>query len=176
MMTGPRAHQPRVRTRAFSLVEALAVIVIMGILAAATLPAFDSLSAARHAAAADEVGRLLAAARSHAMTTGQTTGLGVSTSDSTVQLWTIETSGASPTPPDELSPASRHGSFGDSEILSASIESTDDTIWFRHDGSPRLRDSSGDAGAMTTDADIALTGGWTVTVRAGSGMIERAGP
>lgn len=162
------------------MIELVTVIVVVGILAAASAPAFSTLSASRRAAAAGEIRRHLLVVRSTAMASGRPTGLALA-SGSALTPMQIETPGASPVAlmsplGSRATPVSIAGLYPGTSIQSASLGSGDTgsvTFWFAYDGTPHTRSSSGTSSpAWTTDGQIAMTGGTVVTVRRISGVIE----
>ncbi len=168
------------KPRAFTLVELVTVVVIVGILAASAIPAFGTLSSSRQAAAGKEVARLLLVARSCAVASGRPTGVKFDTG-SAITIVNIPTTGAAPAamtdPLGQPEPTvSLPGLFNGVKIVSVVLgDSTagNVTLWFAYDGTPQTRTSGGTLGsAWTKDATIALTGGGTLTVRKGSGLIE----
>lgn len=165
---------------AFTLVELMTVVVIVGILAATAIPAFGTLSSSRRAAAGKEVARLLLVARSCALASGRPTGLKFD-AGSALTLVNIPTTGAAPTA--MVDPMGQPeatvalpGLFDGVNVLSVVLgDSTSGnvTLWFAYDGTPQTRTSGGVLGSTwASDATITLTGGGTLTVRRGSGLIE----
>jgi len=174
-----RPGNPR---RAFSLLEVTVVIVIVGILAIVVIPALGSTGGARQAAAAREAHRLLTRARTFAMTTGQPSGVIADVSTSTLTPVYIPAGGASiaamrtSTGADAV-PIVTGDAFPGVEMLSC-VGGDGSTglirLWFSHAGTPQVRDADGAlTGPFTQDASISLTGGFTVTVRRVSGLVER---
>lgn len=160
------------------------VILLMGILAVTAIPAVSSASESRGIAATREVERRLVHARARAVSTGEPTGLAVTTTGQ-FTLTRVASLGASPTiaptPTGEAGAAwiisSAYSGVGVSKIIGGDGSSaSSQTIWFGFDGSPQLRSASGTlVGPFTQDASITLsgTGGGTVKILRGSGVVER---
>ena len=168
--------------RAFSLLEVTVVVVIVGILAIGVIPALGSTGGARQAAAARQTHRLLTHARTFAMMTGQPAGVIVDASDDTLTPVFISSGSASvavmrTSTGDDAAPLAISESFPGAEILSCvGGDGSTGTVrlWFSHDGTPHVRDADGTLiGPFTQDASVSLTGGYTVTVRRVSGLVER---
>ncbi len=167
---------------AFSLLEVTVVIVIIGVLAIGVIPALGSTGGARQAAAAREAHRLLTHARTFAMTTGQPSGVIVDAStDSLTPVYipagtsTVAAMRSSTGMESEALVVSE--SFPGAELLSCTGGDGATglvRIWFSHSGTPQVRDEAGVlVSSFTQDASLTLTGGFTVTVRRVSGLVER---
>ncbi len=169
------------RFRAFTLVEAMVVVILMSIIAVTVLPALGNLDEARRGAAVDEVARVLTHARSLAMASGRPSGVSFELGAETIRVMTIETTGGAPTPaadalgqpepavalPDLYAGVELVGiTHGDGSTASG-------VVWFGFDGVPRLRDAGGAlVGPFTQDAVVELTGSRTVSIRMGTGLVE----
>ncbi|XVJ58128.1 MAG: prepilin-type N-terminal cleavage/methylation domain-containing protein [Tepidisphaera sp.] len=167
-------------SRAFTLIEMVLAIVLVGILAVSTAPAFRTLSASREAAAAQEIRSLLQTVRLTAMASGRPTGLACS-QNSLITLVQIDEVGAAPSvlksPLGEARPTLDIASqFGRVTLTQARTGLGDEgavTFWFATDGTPHSRTQAGAAQpAWTSDGTITLSGGTVVTVRRVSGAIE----
>lgn len=169
----------------FTMVEVVAVAVILAILAVSVIPAFSTIESARRSAAADEVARRFVVARAHATATGEPAGLRVAVGVGTIEMRRI--------PHGERLPRPMTGPLGeDRETLTiparfpgVTVEAVirgdgrigTGTIWFGHDGTPRILDAEfADAGAAGEDGLVELTGGERVRVRRLSGAVERESP
>jgi len=169
------------RLRAFTLIEAMVVVIVMSIIAVTVMPALGNLEEARRGAAADEMARLLRHARSLAMASGEPTGVAIDLTAETAQVVRIVSTGAAPTPAtDALGQPERPVVFPDlySQVELISIVHGDGsgasgTVWFRFDGVPQLRTPAGVVvGPFTQDAVVELTGARIVTVHMGTGLVE----
>jgi prepilin-type N-terminal cleavage/methylation domain-containing protein len=172
---------PHPGTRGFSLIEAIAVVAIVGILAAGVAPAIRSQTRLHQAAAAAEAGRLLRLARAHAMATGEPTGVEVFSPEQTIRL--------------VVSPDPGQGVITLSDALGQETELIDIpakfpgaailgvtggdgstqrvTLWFSHAGEPQVRSESGSLiSSFAEDAVIQFQGEHAVAVLAVSGVIE----
>jgi len=168
--------------RAFSLVELIAVMTVIGVLSLAAIPAVGAMADSRRRGAAAEIERRLMLARAWAAGTGQPAGLRVTPSTGRFELLRIATPGAAPT---ALPGAAGEADAGSSVLISqlftgvsvgsVSISpSGDSAVWFAHDGTPQVRTSAGVlVGDLSADATIAVQSGPTVTVRVLTGLVER---
>lgn len=167
--------------RAFSLIEAITVVAIIGILAAGVAPAIQSQTRLHQAAAAAETGRLLRLARAHAMATGEPTGVEVLASAQTLRLVVSPAPGAGVVAlGDALGQAAESidlsTKFPGASILSVTggdgaTERV--TLWFSHAGEPQIRSDSGSLiSSFDEDAVIEFEGDHSVAVLAVSGVIE----
>jgi prepilin-type N-terminal cleavage/methylation domain-containing protein len=173
------------RRPGFTMVEVVAVAVILAILAVSVIPAFSTIESVRRSAAADEVARRFIVARAHATATGEPAGLRVSVGEGAIDIIRIPHGGSLP--------GAVTGPLGEDRgtlVLPArfpgvTVESVTrgdggfgtGTIWFGHDGTPRIRDADfADAGAAGEDSLVELTGGERVRVRRLSGSVERESP
>ena len=168
--------------RGFTLLEMAVVIVVIGIVSVTVVPAWDSLTGTRRAAAAEEVERRLITARSLAVSEGHPVGVRIDPAADTVQFWTIASFGAAPAvmsmfdgQPDPLmSLSGTHPGSDVTTVLDGAGVSGAATLWFGYDGTPELRTATGTlTGGWTADAVITLAGGNVVTVRRGTGMVQR---
>jgi prepilin-type N-terminal cleavage/methylation domain-containing protein len=167
--------------RAFSFLETMVVVVIIGIIAATATPAFSLLRNARRVDSAQEVERTLLLARSLALATGRPTAVEFSANN--MRILTINSLGTSPTPvlaPDGSTRGSTRPDQGrrDPWITSltdgAGNTTTTTTAWFGIDGTPELRDTSGTRiGPWTTDMSIRIDNTFTITVRRITGSVQR---
>jgi prepilin-type N-terminal cleavage/methylation domain-containing protein len=171
------------RPRGFTLVEMSVVVLITGIIAATVIPAWNSLTGTRQAAAAEEIERQIIAARSQALAEGRPVGVRVDPANDTVQRWVITAPGAAPTvatmidgQPDAV--LYIPGAYMGAEITT--LTAGDGTkaaqvLWFGFDGSPQLRDQvTGNLiGPWTQDAVITIPGGQQVLIRKVSGLVQR---
>lgn len=175
-MTTPRAH------RGFTLIEAITVIVIAGILAASAVPAFSVLAESRRHGAAAEIARRLTTARDAAVGTGRPTGLRYTHDTGSFMLIEIASTGAAPTP--ALGPlGTPDGGVAIPEqfagVTVTAVQRGDGTTgdgdtWFSSTGVPHTRSTVGNyISDWTSDGTITLTGGVVVHIRAHSGLIER---
>lgn len=169
----------------FTLVELLVVAIVMALLAVSALPAFDRVAAARRAAAANQVERLLTVARAAAMATGQPIGVRIDPGageGGTLSLIRYDTQSGDVGPFIGYDGSPHAGSDIGIEFPGVRIvgvthgdgSSGAGVIWFGQGGTPHLRDEDGTyTGGFVVDAVIVVTGDEAVTVTRQSGMIER---
>jgi prepilin-type N-terminal cleavage/methylation domain-containing protein len=177
-MRTTRRHSGGTRA-AFTMVELLVVVLVLGIVSASVVPAIDALAGARRAGAAESIRSTLRFARASAMLTGQPTGVDIDVDDSTLTLVWIA--------PDQTMPAAKPDALGGDfgpfnlavEFAGVSIDaltrfdgsSGSGTLWFGADGLPERRDSAGSLlGTATSNAVITLSSGASVTLDDGTGL------
>ena len=169
------------RSRAFTLVEMLTVVIVLGIVAATSIPAFTSVAEARKAAATAEVERLLITARARAMATSCPTGLEIPLAGDSVRTLEILSTGASPTVAKDLfgAPTSStvipavYGGAKVSSLVNGDGTTSSRVIWFTHSATPQTRTTSGVLiSAFTQDAVITMATGARLVVRRLTGAVE----
>jgi len=177
-----RLRESTARARpGFSLTELIAVMVILGALAATAAPAVRSMTSAGQGSMARQLVRQLELARAYATASGQPTGVLYDSDANALLLRRIATDGGAPTPvPGPL------GATYDDLLLNAVHPSTTVTgfttgdgdpshraVWFSFDGTPEVRDADGAlVTGFTQDAVITTSGDHAVTVRMSTGAIE----
>jgi prepilin-type N-terminal cleavage/methylation domain-containing protein len=175
-------HTNRTTRRAFTILELSIVVVITGILAVTVIPALESMTGARQAAAAEEIERRLVDARARAVAEGRPVGIRIDPAADTAQSWVIASPGDAPAPAravnGELEPVLIiPSSYPNTSIVSFTAgdgTTSAQVLWFGFDGSPQLRNSAGTLlGPWTADAEIQLSGGLRVIVRRTSGTVDR---
>lgn len=165
----------------FTLAETIAVLVIAGILAVVSAPAFAGLLRMRHAALAAEVERRLSLARAHSVAAGFPVGVRFSTADQSVTTMALPDTTKAPTemsatvggsPTTLISEIAPGASVTSVAINGGSVYST---IWFDYKSVPHVRDESTGTfvSNFAADATITLSGGHSITVRRLTGLIER---
>lgn len=164
------------RRAGYTLVELIAVMVLVSIAAASVAPVMGVVERSRQAGAKDEIERRLLMVRSHAMTTGRPSGVRFDLAAQTAGAYEILAPGGAPVKMAmQGGDESAESMFAGVEIVDADLDPADayDTIWFAHDGTPHYRTGGGAmVGGLTQDAAISVTGGGSVTVRMVSGAIE----
>jgi len=166
--------------RAFSLIEAMVVVLVVGILAASAIPAANLLADMNRATASHEIVRSLELARARAMATGRPHGVRFSVTDQTMQPVWIASKGASPTAATSQSgqeqdvvPFRSFGNASLAEFVGGDGVSTEGTLWFGGDGSPQSRSGTGALlGAWASDARIRVQGEPELVIRRITGLIE----
>jgi prepilin-type N-terminal cleavage/methylation domain-containing protein len=166
--------------RAFTLLEAMVVVLIVGVLAASAIPAANLLGEMNRATASSEIVRAIELARARAMATGRPHGVWFSVTEQSMQPMWLETTNAAPTPArsqtGDLQPVVRFGSFGNVSLASyvgGDGVSTSGTVWFGSDGTPQSRSSGGNLlGNWSSDASLQIAGERSVTVRRISGLVQ----
>jgi len=176
-----RAYATRV---GFTLVELIAVVVVLSAVSISAAPALVSLSGIRDASLGRELGRRINLARAAAGASGRPTGVRIDAAAQSMMVVRIASAGAAPSPLPGITGSAGGGPgggdsvqslFPGSSIVSVSLDpgGDHDTLWFSYLGVPHLRDALGaHAGDLTQDAVIGLSGGRTLTVRMVTGLVE----
>lgn len=158
------------------------VVIVVGIVAVTVVPAFNSLTGTRQAAAGEDVERRLVSARSRAVSEGRPMGVLIDPVANSVRFYTIAAAGAAPTvlnmldgqPDPGLDLGVAYPGADITAVVGGDGAAGAATLWFGYDGSPELRDAAGVlTGPWTSDATISLAGGNTITVRRTTGMVVR---
>lgn len=165
---------------AFTILELAVVVVIVGILSASAIPAFEQVRVCREAAARSEVLSLLRSARAHAMTLSDPCGLHIDVDGSSCTLWTIPPGGQPGAMLDPLGAAGEVIELGVmypgatvTSVRLADGSSGSGVIWFSNTGTPELHDENGVyAGQATHDAEIVIGESDAIVVQHGTGRIE----
>lgn len=170
--------------RAYTLLELSIVVTIVALLSISAIPALSSVNAARQAAGAQHVERLLLTARAQALASGRPWGVEIDWSGQRVRLVYIPTRGAAPTPAPATGlqandwtvlPTAYPGSALNGVTYCDGTGNQSGVIWFDADAVPGVRDASGArSGTPTTDAELDFAGGLAVHVREVTGAIERS--
>lgn len=163
---------------AFTLVELLAVILAMAVLAALAVPSMNALGPQRRAAGARQVLRDLTFARDRATTTGITHWVSFSASANTYSL--LVENPASPgragaatiTDPATQAPFLQRLNINDLVTCTLSSVSFDSTVEVSFDRLGRPGSSSGSL--LAADGIVNLSGSWRITVSQGSGLATLA--
>lgn len=165
---------------AFTIMELAVVVVIVAILSASAIPAFEQVRVCREAGARSEVLALLRSARAHAMTLGDPCGLEIDVDAARLSLRTIPPGGVPQSLLDPLGAgdvvvelgAAYAGATVTSVVLPDG-SSGSGIIWFSNTGTPELHGSDGAVvGPATHDAEIVIGQGRAVVVQHSTGRIE----
>lgn len=173
-----RTRQPLSAARAFTLVELMFVVMLMGILAVSVIPAMGNVTQMRAGAARDDLSRTLEFARSQAMSIGQPVGVRIDPEESTLELVGIDSVGEIIVLNDPLTTKPRIVSISDSysgaEITGLDgVEDDNAVIWFDFDGTPHTRSGDGSFIAFNDDpVEILINDDLLVVVHAYSGMVQ----
>ena len=173
----------RSRARGFSLIELVAVMSVLGLLAAGTAATLTVLESSQRSAAARAVERDLRYARERAMTTGRTHWVhflpaqdrytlreqpeGTSTFLTSLVLPVSDAAG--------VTGVSFENEFPGADLVSASFNSggvVDSIVGFTWRGLP----ISANGNSLISQGVVTIDGGQSVLVDAGSGLVTHVGP
>lgn len=166
--------------RAFTLVELMVVVVIMGVLSAAVVPAMSNVRAMREGGARDDVVRMIQVAKGRAVASGMPRGLRVNLSDSSLTIVKITDLGDVEIGFDPLTNgdrtiniASLYSGVSIVDMVNGNGAGGSGIIWFDYESSPHTRNASGGFVALnTTNVTITLSSGEQVIVYPFSGTLE----
>jgi prepilin-type N-terminal cleavage/methylation domain-containing protein len=166
-------------TRAFTLIELVAVIVITAILAGVAIPAVWGVADARSTAAARAIAQQLSFARERALNTGNRVWVAFDAGTDSYEILAEPDGGAGyddavalpdPTTGRGMGLTLNHGEFAGVGIASAAFDGSA-VVGFDWLGSPL----DGSGGALSADGAVTLDSGVTIGVAAMTGDI-RIGP
>ncbi|MCG3123147.1 MAG: hypothetical protein GIKADHBN_01556 [Phycisphaerales bacterium] len=166
--------------RGFTIIEVTATVVVLGILAAAAVPALDAIESARIAAAPVEVERVLLAARARAMATARPTGVTISPGEGEISVVEVAAPGQAPAvvrdvfgqPMQPVDLSARYAGATVTGFVNGDGNHGPGTVWFNHEARPHVRTTGGDFSAyFTQDAVVTMSSGRTVVVRRVTGAV-----
>lgn len=166
--------------RGFSLFELVAVMVVLGLIAASAIPAATTLGSFQAEAVRSEVRAALTFARQTAGATGLPTGVRMNTTTQRMDFRQIAAPGLAPGPmpdhnglPRRPVLIDRHGGACFQRITGTGEGGSNRTVWFGLAGTPQQREADG---SLRQNAPgtivVTFTTGGAVTVQAHSGLIE----
>ena len=165
---------------AFTLVELMIVVVLMGIIAVSVIPAIGSVQGMREGAARDEVGRMLEVAKARAIASGVPCGLEIDLNESSLTIVRLSDAGSIEDLSDPLTMRARSVVLPSvfSGVTLSGLTNGDGvggsgTIWFNYEATPHTRTSGGALEATnSSNATIELSSGQQVVVHAYTGVVE----
>jgi len=170
----------RSAAHAFTMIELMVVVILMGIVAVTVMPAMDNVRLMREGAARDDVMRLLELARARAMAVGSPNGLSINLESSSFTLVHITGSGEIETVIDPLTYQSRtlslpvtYPGVTINSMLNGDGEAGSGIVWFDFEANPHTRDLNGGFVVLNDeDVRIELSSDETVVVHAFTGVVE----
>lgn len=168
------------RGRGFTLAEMLAVVAIVGVLAASVTPAIRMLDDARRAALRAEVVRMVTVARAHSAASARPSGVEIDLAGGAARLLQIPAAGEAPVALHDALGAPRlpvpiqRGEAAVTGAVMGDGREGGGVLWFGLRGVPELRDPESwvRTGGWTTDAVIELAGVEPVVVSRGTGAVR----
>lgn len=175
-----RARTSRSRRRVgFTLIELIAVMMMLGLLSATVAPALSAIQRARDNGLAREIARRLETARAFAMATGQPAGVNFDLNAGVIGMRRIAATGQPPSPtpgptgeptPDLVIKAMYPGSR-----ITRTRGLRVPNIWFNADGAPQTRRSDGSFKALPRIvAQVESSGSHIVLVWQTTGLVEKS--
>lgn len=166
--------------KAFTLVELLVVVVIMGIISVSVIPAMNNVSTIREGAARDDLVRYIEIARGKAVASGSPHGLEIDVASSTISLVQINQLGQIEPTFDPLTNTNRTLDLSSlyqgvtiTSFTNGDGQSGSGILWFDFESTPHTRDSSGNFIALNNDpALIQISSDEVVYVYSHSGTLE----
>ena len=170
----------RTPIRAFTFIELMVVVVIMGILSAAVVPAMSNVHAMREGGARDDVVRMIQVAKGRAVASGVPRGLRVNLADSSLTILKMNDLGEIETGFDPLTNGARtiniaslYAGVSIVDMVNGNGDGGSGVIWFDYESNPHTRSSSGDFVALNASTvTITLSSGEQVIVYPYSGALE----
>ncbi|MCR9076520.1 MAG: prepilin-type N-terminal cleavage/methylation domain-containing protein [bacterium] len=165
---------------AFTLVELMIVVILMGIISASVIPAIGSVQGMREGAARDELGRMLEVTKARAIASGVPSGLQIDLNESSLTIVHLSDAGAVEELTDPLTLETRSVVLP-SVYTGVTLDGFTNgdgaggsgTIWFNYEATPHTRTSGGAMEATnSSNATIELSSGQQVIVHAYSGVVE----
>ncbi len=163
------------------MIELMVIVVIMAILAGTVIPVLDQSTQARQGASRDEVVRSFEFARAFAIAGGIPTGVAIDTSDSTLQIVTLNDLGAIIPVVDsidgqikEVDLSQQYAGVSISSFDNGNGTTGDGTVWFdfQAETHTRLQGSGAFDEVFNQNAVLTMSTGISITVHAGSGLVE----
>lgn len=170
----------RPRRHAFTLVELMVVVLLMGIVAVTVVPAMDNVQMMRNGAARDDTMRLLELAKARALATGMPNGIEISLNSSSLTLVQINDDGQVESVVDPLTYQSRtitlpitYSGVTIASMVNGDGVSGSGTIWFDYEANPHTREQNGAFIELNDEsALIELSSDEIIIVHAYSGVVE----
>lgn len=162
------------------MLELVFVVMIMGILAAAVIPAMDNVRTMRAGAARDDLVRMIEVAKGRAVASGKPHGLQIDIGDSTITLMSLDDDGDVIATPDPLTGDTRSINIATTyrDVLLAQFVNGDGVsgsgaIWFDFEANPHTRALNGSFAELNEEeARVTLSSGEVVVVYPYSGAVE----
>lgn len=177
----PRHSRPsQTRSRGFTLLEMMLVVVIMGVMAGMVVGGLGGIKGLQIDTGIEEMRRLIRRTRATAMATGEPSAMVIDPQSNTIELLRLDAETSAVVP--------MFNALGDDErrfvasdrwadlIITSAVggdgKSGRTAIWFAFNGDPHLRDEDGLYLAdFSEDATIQVAG-TTIIVRAQTGLVE----
>lgn len=169
-----------VSRRAFTLVELMVVILLMGIVSVTVLPALGNVEQMREGAARDEVVRFMDVARARALAAGQPIGVNVGMQSSSLSMVHLADTGGVESMTDPLTGnprsvfvTSMYSGVTFEDMLNGDGVRGSGTVWFDYEGVPHTRDQSGSFLSLNEDSvEIEMSSSEIILVHPHSGFVE----
>lgn len=172
---------PAITRAGFTMIELMVIVVIMAILAGTVIPVMDQSTQARQGASRDEVVRSFEFARAFAIAGGVPAGVAIDTSESTLGIVTLNDSGAIIPVVDRIDGQIKEADLSQHyagvtivSFVNGNGTTGDGTVWFDFQAEPHTRVQSSGAfdAVFNQNATLTMSTGTTITVHAGSGLVE----
>jgi len=167
----------------FTLIEMIAVLVLVSILSLTAIPSIARMDSARETALTTECERLLRFTRAAAVSSGLPTGLRIDLDDQIIGIVVVEEGGGVRTLERDVTGSALLldvvNTFGAARLIEAGDSASPSnrgihTIWFDFDGAPHNRQGDGtDPTDLTRSFVVRISGGRELTVSPITGRVER---
>lgn len=170
--------------RGFTILEMIAVITIVGLVAVSVVPATARINDARKLAGVYEIARTMEYARARAAARGMPSGVRFDSELDSVQVMDIDDSGDPIKGTDglglDVSPIEVNEQFGTDiqrVTMTTGVLSVGslggNTVWFTHASEPHMRSEAGEFSAvLSADMTVSFGVSAVITLRSPSGLVE----
>ena len=174
------AHTSKNARYAFTLVELMVVVLLMGIVSVTVLPAMGNVQQMREGAARDEVIRFIDVAKARALASGEPVGVEVGLQSSSLSMIRVIETGGVEIMTDPLTGGQRrvfvsamYSGVTLEGMLNGDGSNGSGTVWFDYEGTPHMRDQFGAFESLNEEpVEIEMSSSEIILVHPHSGFVE----